>query len=414
MKGIKFLLIISVLVLALGMASLGVIAAEKAPALKGDPITPTDFPSNLLPGIDSPGVVPDKQYFIVYSNGDMNDLWRLNHVKDMEIYGGLYAERFGIKFLWANAGNNSAKQVADIESLLGMKPDLLIFAPNEAEPLLAVHEMCNKLGIPFITVDRGIASVPGTGDMYKTAITMDFLYQGVAQGKKIVEYLVEKNGKPKGNVVELAGLAGSSPAIQRSQGLNLVLKDYPDIRIIASKPTAFDRKQSYEIMQDWLERYPAGEIDVVAGSFDEGILGALEAIKEARRDELIGGPLFGVDGIKSFLVGIQEGEMNFTVECPPFYGMLAFEYGIRILMGEEMPPYVMLPMRSYWRGDAEVETLLGEHIEYLIENKMDFLPIEVGGQEILYVDVSDVYPLNWLEDPSLLDLPYYQTEEPIK
>ncbi len=214
--------------------------------------------------------------------------------------------------------------------------------------------------------------------------------------------------------MELAGLAGSSPAIQRSQGLNLVFKNYPNIRIIESKPTDFDRKKSYEIMQDWLEKYPAGKIDVVAGSFDEGILGALEAIKEAKRTELIGKPLFGIDGIKGFLKAIDAGEVNYTNESPPFFGMLAFEYGIRMLMGEQIPPYVMLPMRSWWKGGPEVEALLKEHIKYLEENNMDFLPLEVGGQEILYVDVSEYYPKNWLEEPSLLDLPYYQTQPPIE
>lgn len=387
---------------------------ERAPAKQGEPITPTDFPTKLLPGIEKPGVIPDKQYFIVYSNGDMNDLWRLNHVTDMEKFGNMYAERFGIKFMWANAGNNSAKQLSDIESLLSMKPDLLIFSPNEAEPLAAVLDLCTELNIPFITVDRGIAATPSPDSMYKCSISMDFLYQGVAQGKMIVKYLTEKYGEPKGNVVELAGLAGSSPAIQRSQGLNLVFKDYPNIRIIESKPSDFDRKKSYEIMQDWLEKYPAGKIDAVAGSFDEGILGALEAIKEANRTELIGGPLFGIDGIKGMLKAIDIGEVNVTTESPPFFGMLAFEYGIRLLMGEEIPSYVMLPMRSWWKGDPKVEALLKEHLKYLDDKKMDFLPIEVGGQEILYIDVSDVYPKSWLEDPSLLELPYYQTEPPIE
>ncbi len=165
------------------------VGKERPPAKPGDPITPTDFPVKLLPGIEKPGVVPDKQYFIVYSNGDMNDLWRLNHVKDMEKFGDMYAERFGIKFLWANAGNNSAKQLSDIESLLSMKPDLLIFSPNEAEPLAAVLDLCTDLQIPFITVDRGIAATPSPDSMYKCSISMDFLYQGVAQAKMIVEYL---------------------------------------------------------------------------------------------------------------------------------------------------------------------------------------------------------------------------------
>jgi len=59
--------------------------------------------------------------------------------------------------MWANAGNNSAKQVSDIESLLALKPDLLIVSANEAEPLSVIFGMCQELEVPLITVDRGIA-----------------------------------------------------------------------------------------------------------------------------------------------------------------------------------------------------------------------------------------------------------------
>ena len=389
-------------------------AADREPALKGEPITPTDFPTSLLPGIDKPGAIPEKKYFVVYSNGDMNDLWRLNHVKDMEAFGNAYTARFGMKFLWANAGNNSAKQVSDIESLIALKPDLLIVSANEAEPLSVIYDMCEEVGVPLITVDRGIAEPlawDDPDDLYILHISMDFMYQGVVQGQKIVEYLTKKHGKPIGNVVELAGLAGSEPAIHRSIGLNLVLDQYPDIRIIASRPTAFDRQKSYEIMRDWLETFPAGTIDAVAGSFDEGNLGAIQACKEAGRMELVGEAQFGIDGVAEFLEGIVKGETNLTTETPPYFGMLAFEYGIRYLNGEEIPSRVMLPMRTYTSGKMD---LLKSHLEMMKENKKDFPLVEWGGQQELYVDVSKYYPKSWTEDASLLDLPYYKTEDPIQ
>jgi len=387
--------------------------AKREPAKQGEALTPADFPTKFLPGISKPGVVPEKKYFVVYSNGDMNDLWRLNHVKDMEAWGNRYMERFGIKFMWANAGNNSAKQVSDIESLLALKPDLLIVSANEAEPLSVIFGMCQELEVPLITVDRGIAKPlawDDPDDMYICHISMDFMYQGVVQGKKIVEYLTKKYGKPIGNVVELAGLAGSEPAIHRSIGLNLVLDNYPDIRIIASRPTAFDRKKSYEIMRDWLETYPEGSIDAVAGSFDEGILGALQAIKEAGRKELVGGPLFGIDGVKEFLEDIVKGETNLTTECPPYFGMLAFEYGLRFLNGEKIPGLVMLPLRTY---SSDNPGILKEHLALMDKHKKDFPLVEWGGHDQLGVDVSDVYPKNWVEDSSLLEKPYYVTDPPI-
>ncbi len=83
------------------------LAVSREPALPGKPITPTDFPADLLPGIENPGVIPEKKSFVVYSNGDMGNTWRLNHVQDFEVYGNAYSERFGIRFLWTNSGDNS-------------------------------------------------------------------------------------------------------------------------------------------------------------------------------------------------------------------------------------------------------------------------------------------------------------------
>jgi len=388
---------------------------KDAPAAQ--PLTPTDFPADLLPGIDKPGALPKKQYFVTYSNGDMNDLWRLNHVKDMEAWGNAYMDRFGMKFMWTNAGNNSPKQVSDIESLVALKPDLLIVSANESEPLSAIYEFCQEVEVPFITVDRGIATPLAwtyDDDSYILHISMDFMWQGVVQGAAIVDYLNEKYGKPMGNVVELAGIPGSEPGIHRSIGLNLVLDQYPDIRIVATRPTEFDRKIAYETMSDWLQKFGPGEIDAVAGSFDEGNLGALQAIHEAGRDELVGDAQFGIDAVLEFLEDIIKKETRITVETPPYFGMLAFEYGIRYLNGEKIPSLVMLPNRVYSAATPEKKTLLEKHISLMKENRKDFPLVEWGGQAVFSYDVSKYYPKNWIEDPSLVDLPKYNTDPPIK
>jgi ABC-type sugar transport system substrate-binding protein len=385
-------------------------------APSGAPLTPTDFPAELLPGIDSPGAIPKKSYFVTYSNGDMNDLWRLNHVKDMEAWGNAYMDRFDMKFMWTNAGNNSPKQVSDIESLVALKPDLLIVSANESEPLSAIYEFCQEVEVPFITVDRGIAEPLAwtyDDDSYILHISMDFMWQGVVQGAAIVEYLNWKYGKPIGNVVELAGIPGSEPGIHRSIGLNMVLDQYPDIRIVATRPTEFDRKIAYETMSDWLQKFGPGEIDAVAGSFDEGNLGALQAIQEAGRDELVG-PQFGIDAVLEFLEDIIKGETLITVETPPYFGMLAFEYGIRYLNGEDIPSLVMLPNRVYSSETPEKKEMLEKHIAMMKEHRKDFPLVEWGGQGVLSFDVSEYYPTNWIEDPSLVDLPKYNTDPPIQ
>lgn len=422
----KILTIVTVVVLIVALSAVlalagcktggGAASAEREDALPGNAVSPADFPVELLPGIDSIGAKPLKKYFIAFSNGDMTDLWRQVFVRDFENWAAKYIDEFGIKFLWTNAGSDVVKQISDVESLLSMKPDLLILAPMEDEPMQGIIDDANELGIPLIVVDRPFVNKqPSSDSMYKMAITQDYYEQGVIQGKMIVDYLTDKFGEPKGHVIEMVGVLGSSPAVLRSQGMNLVLNQYPDIRVIDSVPTDWSRNIAYEKMQDFLQIYPENYIDVVQGAGDSDTLGVIEAIEAAGRTEIFPG-IFGMDGQLEFFEAIADGKAYGTSETPPYYAMTAFEYGIRILNGEfegkEYPTTLMVPMR-YWDATPENRDILLSHIDYLKENGLSFLPVEAGGFDQLSMDVSDIYPKNYMEDPSVLEIEAYEVDEPL-
>ncbi len=384
---------------------------EAAPA--GDPITPKDFPAEFLPGITKPGVVPAKKYFIAFSNGDMGDVWRRTFVMDMESWAGKYVKSFGIKWIWTNAGNNSALQVSQAQSLLSMKPDLLFVSPNETEPLTPVLDMANQMGIPVIALDREFAATPGQG-MYVQIQSMDYYKNGVATGLGILMDLQKKYGKPMGNVVEITGILGSSPGIQRSQGLHWVLDKYPDIHIIASRPGDFDRSKGYEVMRDLLETYKPGQIDAVEASSDAMGLGALRAITEKGRNELLG-HIHGVDGDTPALRAILDGQYGSSHECTPYYGMTAFEYAIRYLNGEKIPSRVMLPTRWYTAYDAPRRAELTRLVKYSEDGGLPFPPLSIGGHTILSIpDVDNVYGKPWWEDPDKTKIKPFKEAPPVK
>jgi len=385
--------------------------AERAPAKKGNAVTPSTFPTKLLPGIDKPGAIPKKKYFVVYSNGDMDDIWRINHVKDMEAYGNAYGKEFGMRFLWTNAGNNSEKQIEDIRSLLMLKPDLLIFSANTAA-LSAVYEDCQKAKVPFITVDRGIepSAWSNKNDMYIMHISNDFMYQGVVQGAMLVEELKKKYGKPIGNVVELHGLPESEPGLQRSQGLHIVLDKFPDIRVIESARCDFDRTKGKAAMVRILKKYPKGVIDAVVGAADFPNIGAIDAIREAGRTELLG-PQYGIDAAGIFMELILKDEAYMTIETPPYFGMLAFEYGVRYLNGEKIPDLLMIPMRVY---SVLNKAKTKEHLELMKSQKKDFPLLEWLGHEELVYDATKYYPKSWILEPKLKDYKAFKTQKPIK
>jgi ribose transport system substrate-binding protein len=365
--------------------------AEREDALDGKPITPSEFTVDMFPGLSSVGVKPKKKYFIAFSNGEMGNAFCRTFFDDMVTTGEKYAKEFGIRFEYANAGNNSTKQLSDVQSLLAKSPDALIISANEAEPLSVIYDWCKQSGTALITVDKELEHEPGTGN-YVSAITMDCYLNGIGNGLAVVKALTEKYGEPRGNVVEIAGILGASPSYHRSQGLNWVLKDYPNINIIASRPGEWDPKISYTVAQDLLTTYKEGEIDFVVASCDESALAFMEAAKGANRYDEFKGKYAGCDGTVAFLEKILQGDAFQSSEFTPYFAVHAFEYTINYLNGVDIPKRIPIPQRHYRADTPERKAKLQELVDYCKANNLEFVPITAGGNEELAPD-PDVWKI---------------------
>ena len=99
---------------------------------------------------------------------------------------------------------------------------MLIVSPNETDPITPVVEKAFQSGIPVIMVDRKINS-----SMYSAYIGANNYEIGKLAGNYIADLL---NGK--GSIVEIWGLRGSSPAVERHRGLWEVLAKYPEIKMV--------------------------------------------------------------------------------------------------------------------------------------------------------------------------------------
>ena len=82
-------------------------------------------------------------------------------------------------------------------------------------------------------------------------------------------------------------------------------------------------------------------IDAVYASNDEMALGALEAIKAAKRENEI--VLIGCDAIDDALSAVRNGSLNATIAEPPFYlGKNALLTALKHLNGESVQKEVIL------------------------------------------------------------------------
>ncbi len=203
------------------------------------------------------------------------------------------------------AYDSNQKQIRDIESFIAAGVDLLIVSPNEAIPLTPVLEKAMKEGIPVVLVDRKTNSA-----QYTAFVGADNFQIGREVGTYTANLL---NGK--GNVVEIRGLKGSTPDLERHEGFISVLKNYPGIHIVFSGDGGWLRHQAKARMTEALEMNQS--VDLVFAHNDEMAVGANEALKLKSNIKMP--RIIGIDALPGPDGGIQrvlDGTLDATFIYP--------------------------------------------------------------------------------------------------
>ncbi|MFZ0390353.1 MAG: substrate-binding domain-containing protein, partial [Calditrichia bacterium] len=253
--------------------------------------------------------------------------WREAMNKEMQAEASQYPN---IRLLITDAQQDNARQVADVENFIVNEVDLLIISPNEAQPLTAVVEKAYHQGIPVIVLDRKILS-----DTYTTFIGADNVQIGKAAGEYAAKLL---NGK--GRVVELWGLKGSTPAVERHKGFIQGIGSHPGIEIIYAQDGAWLRRRGREIMENALQRFE--KIDLVYAHNDPMAMGAFLAAQNAgRADEIYFIGIDGLPGPEGGVQAVENGQLQATFLYPTG-GEQAIETALNILHGKEVPHQITL------------------------------------------------------------------------
>lgn len=190
------------------------------------------------------------------------------------------------------AKDNNRNQIADIKYFIDKKVDLLIVAPNEAAAITPVVEKAYRQGIPVVVIDRKILS-----DKYTAFVGAD----NYEIGKDVGQYILNRlHGK--GKVLEITGLEGSTPAMERHKGLTDVLKEEPGIEITASVDGAWLQSVAGEKMDSVFQTNK--NIDLVFAQNDRMAIGAYLS---ARQQQLEKEMLFvGIDALPGKEYGVEQ------------------------------------------------------------------------------------------------------------
>ena len=246
---------------------------------------------------------PDGEYLIGMSQANVAEPYR--EVMDSDIEKAA-AEVPQFEVVFADAAQDNAKQVSDVENFLTQQIDLLIISPNEAAPLTDVVSRAYNEGVPVIVLDRKVE-----GNDYTSFIGGDNFEIGKAAGEYVANDLLPDGG----NVAELQGLPGSTPAQERADGFREGIAGNDGIEIIAEGVGNWLREEGQSQFDAILQANE--DIDVVYAHNDPMAEGAYLAAESAdRADDL---KFIGIDALpvpSGGIKAVMDGRLSATFVYP--------------------------------------------------------------------------------------------------
>ena len=285
-----------------------------------------------------------------------HDIWR--DKQNAELRMGAYCHD-SVELRFAAAYDSDERQVQQIDSLLATGIDLLIVAPNQVQTISPAIDRAYDQGIPVIVFERKTNS-----KKYTAFISADNYEMGHVMGEYIAHQL-----SGHGRVLEVMGLQGSSPAIERHKGFADALHNHPGIELVATLQGDWTEPSAYKAVNEY--KGDLTHIDYVFGQNDRMAMGARKAIQEmiqhtSSADGLtMNLPRFcGIDGLPGEGGGIQLVRDSLLVASYiyPTHGDQLLDLALDILENRPYQKEVLLKSALVTRDNANVLLMQGEEI----------------------------------------------------
>jgi ABC-type sugar transport system substrate-binding protein len=245
------------------------------------------------------------------------------------------AAEFGIELDVQNGNSNLATQVSVVQQFISQGKDLIVVTPGDAEGIVPVVNEATAAGIPVIAANNNV----GAGADIVTFVGSSNYHFGELQCQLLIDAI-----GTEGNVGYILGALGTDPQVNRKAGMLDCLAQYPDIHIVAEQTANWDFSQALTVVQDWLNKYPQGELDAIVDQGPEAVNAAQYAADTGR------------------------GEVKFILGNYPATAQTAINDGVVFGTVVEDPysqGYTSIEYAYYWLTDQQDKV---EQPEHFMEN----------------------------------------------
>ena len=224
-------------------------------------------------------------------------------------------EDAGMKHIYCSGKATAVDQANCIDQFIAQNVDIILIYPADVDSMAEKIKDANTAGIP---VGSFFGNIPDVGQEQLYTLTIPVYDAGVLNGMKLVEYLTEKNGEPKGTVLEITGLMTTSQAQDRNAGFHSIVDDYADIEVTVRNGD-YDTAKAGTITTDWFTVNSDTDAIYIHSNCDytPSVRSALEAldlyVPKAEPGHIA---IFGTDGCNSSLHEVRCGFQDYGTTYP--------------------------------------------------------------------------------------------------
>jgi ribose transport system substrate-binding protein len=242
---------------------------------------------------------------------------------------GTAAKNLGVEVIHyvPSTASSVAEQNKLVDDAIKDKPAAIVFDPVDFTKAQGAVDKINAAHIPLINVNERL-----TGGAIVGYVGID----DVALAQVVGRYLIKALGN-KGNVAILDGPDDNRTAHGRAEGFRQVVKEFPDVKLLAAKSGNYSRTVGQQVTAAFLKSF--AQLDGILAANDPMAIGAVDALKASGRKAQV----VGINASREAMDLIKSGDIAGSGDYDTFaLGCLALELAVRSVRNEDVPKEVML------------------------------------------------------------------------
>ncbi len=265
-------------------------------------------------------------FTIGLSNSFVGSEWRTQMIQQMQDVNAPYMDAgLTADLVIESADTDAQGQIQQIQNLVNKGVDAIIINPGDVNALNPTLEEVTAQGIPVIAVDQEICADG----------VINVVIDQKEWAKISAKWLAEQLGG-KGDIVLIEGFVGHPANEARMAGVEEVLAEYPDIKVVGRDTGMWDQATGQQVMSNFLASLP--NIDGV-WTQDGMASGVLQAIMTANPEKW---PINSGEARQSYLamwndlLAERPDFQTIGVYNPPGVGASGLRVVLNILQGKEV------------------------------------------------------------------------------